>query len=797
MSERVGAVAIEQELRESYLDYAMSVIVARALPDVRDGLKPVQRRILFAMAQMGLWPDQNFRKCARIVGEVLGKYHPHGEAAVYDALVRMAQSFTMRYPLVHGQGNFGSLDGDGAAAMRYTEARLAPIARELVSDLHDAVVPFAPNFDASLREPTVLPVRIPNLLVNGATGIAVGMATSIPPHNLAEVIDALVYLLARYEKVDSVSTQDLLRYIAGPDFPTGGILFAGDSDDSGQALLKAYASGRGKITVRARVDVEDGPRGPGSRLVVTELPYQVNKARLVERIAELVKSGRIEGIVDIRDESSREGIRIAIELARAADYRRVLLELFRQTPLQVTLSIILLALVDGEPRILSLKRLLVAYIEHRLTVLRKQSERELALAREREHLLAGLLIALSRLDEVIGIVRRSRTAELARAQLMQALRVSERQAEAILSMPLRRLAALERQLLEKEHEECLEVIARLSELLADPEKMRRALRDELLEVKRLYADERRTQVVQEAPGEEFLTSADLLSDEKSLLGIDREGFLCRLSKPGRGRRTRSFTFLTTASLRAEVIAWAADGVAARFQVHLLPEAGASGKVPRAQGDGATIRVRAVSVLEGEDKEAPALLATAAGAVKRVSPAGISRRPVLVLRLAEGDVLAGAVLAADDDFVLLATSKGRGILFRAGEVRVSSLGTGTVAGMKVEPGDELVAVCRREGEHLLLLTASGFLKKIPWDRIQAQRRGGSGVLLMSTSAATGPVVAALGVVAGENVAVVSDRGTHVSIRSAEIPCGARAGRGRQLLQPEAGERFVRMVRNPAL
>ncbi|MFN2277458.1 MAG: DNA topoisomerase (ATP-hydrolyzing) subunit A, partial [Candidatus Promineifilaceae bacterium] len=492
----VKQVNIDEEMRESYLSYAMSVIVSRALPDVRDGLKPVQRRILYAMYDMGLRPNGPYRKSARVVGEVLGKYHPHGDQSVYDAMVRMAQDFSMRYTLVDGQGNFGSIDGDAAAAMRYTEARMDQMGRDLLADIERSTVNFSTNFDDSLKEPDVLPSIIPNLLVNGSSGIAVGMATSIPPHNLGEVIDALVYLLDKWRWIDNVNVSDLMQFIKGPDFPTGGLVFRYRElkDKEVDALANAYATGRGRVTVRAKAHVEQMERNK-SRIVITELPYQINKTNLLGRIADLHRDGRIEGLTDLRDESDRNGMRIILETTRTVKPEEVLADLFRLTPMQTTFSISLLALVNGEPRVLTLKQSLRLYIEHRLEVVRRRSEHDLEQARSRAHILEGLLVAIDNLDEVIDTIRRSRTVETARNNLMSKFKLSEIQAQAILDMQLRRLAGLERKKLQDEYKEKQREIKYLERLLSDEKQMRDVVKEELLEVRKNYADVRRTQIV--------------------------------------------------------------------------------------------------------------------------------------------------------------------------------------------------------------------------------------------------------------------------------------------------------------
>ena len=486
-------VPIDQEMRSAYLDYAMSVIVARALPDARDGLKPVHRRILYAMHDMGLRADTPWKKSARIVGEVLGKYHPHGDAAVYESMVRLAQEFNTRYALVDGQGNFGSMDGDSAAAMRYTEARMTPVGQELLVDLERDTVDFRENFDGSLTEPAVLPAAFPNLLVNGASGIAVGMSTRIPPHNLAEVIDALVHMLEHEAGPENIPLAELMRFIKGPDFPTGGIVFRRNADqqDEEDPLVAAYATGRGKITVRARVHVEDMGRGK-TRIIVSELPWQTNKSLLTGRIANLVRNGKLEGLADLRDESDRQGLRLVIELQRGADPHEVLAELYRLTPLQETFSIIMLALVDGEPHVLSLRQALNVYLQHRQEIVRRRSEHELGRARARAHILEGLLRALDRLDETIEIIRRSRTTVSARNNLCNKLKISEQQARAILDMQLRQLAALERRKLREELRELLKRIEWLETLLGSEQQIRAVIAEELREIRQTWQDPRRT-----------------------------------------------------------------------------------------------------------------------------------------------------------------------------------------------------------------------------------------------------------------------------------------------------------------
>ena len=530
----VREIDIDSEMRGAYLDYAMSVIVARALPDVRDGLKPVHRRILYAMHSMGLRHDKAHRKSARIVGEVLGKFHPHGDTAVYDAMVRMAQDFSMRYPLVDGQGNFGSIDGDSAAAMRYTEARLTDIAEEMLADLDKETVDFGPNFDETLTEPLVLPAALPNLLLNGASGIAVGMATNIPPHNLNEVIDALTFIIDHYHAVDEITLEHLMYFIKGPDFPTGGLVYRYREGKNGHEdiIAQAYAGGRGRLLVQAKVHIEAMSRNR-NRLVVTELPYQTNKTRLIERIANLVRDGRLEGLTDLRDESDRQGMRIIIELTRNVEPDDILKALYKLTPMQQTFGIINLALVDGQPRLLSLKRMLLLYLDHRQEIIRRRSEYELARARDRAHIVEGLLIALAHLDDVIATIRRSPDTDTARGRLMRKFKLSELQAQAILDMQLKRLSKLEREKLQAEHKALLERIRYLEDLLAHPEKILGVIKQDLLTLKEKYGDSRRSQIVDRQGV--ALTASEFLSDEEVLVMLTKKGKFFRQSLAGRRR----------------------------------------------------------------------------------------------------------------------------------------------------------------------------------------------------------------------------------------------------------------------
>ena len=521
----VRKIDIDQEMQHSYLDYAMSVIVSRALPDARDGLKPVQRRILYAMFDMGLRPTTGFKKSARIVGEVLGKYHPHGDTAVYEAMARMAQDFSMRYELVSGQGNFGSVDGDPPAAMRYTEATLLPMAIEMLSQIDRNTVDFTDNFDGTLQEPLVLPSALPNLLLNGANGIAVGMATNIPPHNLIELIDAMDFILERWDKLEDVTISDLMQFVQGPDFPTGGIIL---QESETNDLLTAYATGKGKIMVRGRVQLEEMGRGK-ERIIITELPYMTNKAALIERIADLVRDGKIEGIVDLRDESNRLGIRIVIELSKSAVTNDVLRDLYKQTPLQVTFGINMLALVNGEPHLLSLKQSLKIYLEHRIEVVRRRAEFDLEKARQRAHILEGLRIAIANLDEIIDIIRKAQDTDQARERLKKRFKLSDVQATSILDMPLKRLSTLERKKIDTEYKEVMDTIKQLEFLLSSPKKIRQVVEAELTELRGKYGDRRRTQIISLGEGvsvKTVLTDKAVMPAQNVWIGVTTENYDC-------------------------------------------------------------------------------------------------------------------------------------------------------------------------------------------------------------------------------------------------------------------------------
>jgi DNA gyrase subunit A len=735
----VRKIDIDQEMQQAYLDYAMSVIVSRALPDARDGLKPVQRRILYAMYDMGIRTDSPYRKSARIVGEVLGKYHPHGDQSVYDSMARMAQDFSMRTLLVDGQGNFGSVDGDPPAAMRYTEARLAAPALDLLADIGKNTVDYTDNFDGTLTEPTVLPAAIPNLLVNGATGIAVGMATNIPPHNLGEIADACVYMLEKWEKLDDVNVEDLMEFVEGPDFPTGGIIIEQKGEEGIEA---AYGKGRGRVTIQANAHIEEMERGK-SRIIVTELPYQVNKSSLIERIAELVRDGQLEGITDLRDESDRQGLRIVIELTKNVEPEKVLAALYKRTPMQSTFSINLLALVDNEPRLLNLKQALRVYLDHRLTVIKRRTEFDLQKARARAHILEGLMVALKHLDEIITLIKGSPDVETARARLMKRYKLSELQANAILEMQLRRLAALERKKIEIEHKETLAFIKELEALLRSPKKMRALAAEELLKVKIAYGDRRRTQIVsmkgrkaKKAP----LTAAELVREQVIWIGMTADGTLARTrdDKPPRLSGSEAPRLLVKANATDTIYLVCERGLAAAVAVHTLPETEklADGNPFNKQSPLQAEEIPVVAFsLPARKSELPAettlLTVTRGGMIKKSLVSELPGPSAQTFRLAnvnDGDSLGWAVLTDGSKEVLLATALGMAIRFSEADVRPMGLAAAGVNSIKLDVGDEVIGMQVLPGMgELFLIASDGKGKRVEVKDFPTQGRYGKGVI----------------------------------------------------------------------
>jgi len=735
----VHKVDIDHEMQQSYLDYAMSVIVARAIPDARDGLKPVQRRILYAMNDMGLRAEGSFKKSARIVGEVLGKYHPHGDVAVYEAMARLAQDFSVRYMLVEGQGNFGSVDGDPPAAMRYTEARLSPFATQILKDIDRATVDFTRNFDDSLDEPLVLPSAAPNMLVNGATGIAVGMATNIPPHNLGEVVDASVFLLKNWDRMDDIPIDELMNFVQGPDFPTGGIIL---QENENNELFQAYATGRGRITVRGRVRKEDMDRGR-SRLIITEIPYMTNKSSLIERIAELVRGGQLEGISDLRDESDRHGMRIVIELNKAAEAEQTLLALYKHTPLQSTFGINMLALVGGEPRTLSLKQSLRVYLEHRIEVVRRRAEFDLDRARRRAHILEGLRTAIANLDEIIALIRAAPDVETARTRLIRRFKFSDVQAQAVLEMPLRRLAALERKKIEEEYKGLVQLIKDLESLLQSPKKMRETIAAELLEVKEQYGDRRRTQVVTLREGEsarELLMATDLTPSQLVWVGVTAGGQIGRmageeLTLPSGEAAPR---LLIRADTHHTIYMVNETGRAASLMVETIPEV---------ESFASGVNLEKVSPLDHNEKLAGVftlppgragfedrfvLTVTRAGLVKKTALSelpGPSAQAFTLVKVNPDDVLSAAHLAAAGDGVLLVSAAGMAIRFAGQDVRPMGLVAAGVNGIKLKSGDVVVAsgIAGAAAIEVLLLASDGKGWRIPLSEFPQQSRYGQGII----------------------------------------------------------------------
>ena len=807
MPQRVVPVDIVEEMRSAYLDYAMSVIVSRALPDVRDGLKPVQRRILYVMYQMGLTHNKPYRKSARIVGETLGKYHPHGDQAVYEALVRLAQYFTMRYPLVDGQGNFGSIDGDEPAAMRYTEARLTPIAEEMLEDLDKETVDFVPNFDDSLQEPTVLPGKFPNLLANGSAGIAVGMATNIPPHNLRELAAAFDYLLRHYDRAADVALEELMRFLPGPDFPTGGVIVGTEG------IRQAYSTGKGRLVLRGVAHIEEG-RGGRQHIVITEIPYQVNKAALITRIADLARQGRIDGIADLRDESDREGIRVVVEVKRGFPARKVLNQLYKYTPLQTTFGVQMLVLVAGVPRLVSLKRAMLLFIEHRREVIRRRSEYLLAKARDRAHILEGLLKALAHLDEVIQTIRRSRTAETARKNLMKRFGFTERQAQAILEMPLRRLAALERKKLEEEYKEVTAQIRELEDLLAHPAKILEVIRKEIKDLAQRYGDDRRTRILAEA--KEDFDEEDLIPNEPVLVILTRKGYIKRVPvdhfrAQGRGGKgVRGHTVKTDDEVALVLSARALDtalfftdrGKVYAERVYRIPEAGRTGRglpVVNVVALQPEERVTAVVAVPDFDQGRYLFFATHKGKVKRTALrefASVRSTGLVAVVLQEGDALGWVRLTSGQDEVLLVTAQGQALRIREEEVRPLGRHASGVQGIRLREGDEVVAMDVVEpGGELLVVTAHGYGKRVPLEEYPVKGRATLGVQTINPRSlkTTGPVVAARVVQAQDEIVLVTSHGQAIRLRVKDIPRMGRTARGARLITLAQGDQVAAVAR----
>ncbi len=803
----VRQVDIDDQMRDAYLDYAMSVIVARALPDARDGLKPVHRRILYAMHEMGIRSNTRYRKSARIVGEVLGKFHPHGDASVYDAMARMAQDFSMRYLLVDGQGNFGSVDGDPPAAMRYTEARLGSMAEELLVDIEKDTVDFVDNFDGSLQEPTAMPARLPNLLLNGASGIAVGMATNIPPHNLGELVDAIRHMVDNYEQLDEVTIDDLMQFIPGPDFPTGGLII-------GVAGIKqAYSTGKGRIVMRALAHIEEIGKSR-HRIVITEIPYQVNKSSLIERIAELVRGGRLSKISDLRDESDRRGLSIVVELKRGAQPKKVLNQLFKYTQLQTTFGVQLLALVDGEPRLLSLKRLLQLYIEHRRIVITRRTEHDLKKARAREHILDGLLIALANIDEVIITIRKSRDVKVAKKRLMGRFKLTENQAQAILDMQLRRLAALERKNIETEHKQIVKLIRDLEDLLARPKKILQLIKKDLGELVERFGDPRRTRIAPDA-SEEF-SDEDLIPDEAVLVSITQRSYVKRVAAKTYRRQGRGGRGVTGHSMRGE------DEVMMLFPSRSLDTVlffSDRGKVysekayqiPDASRTARGIPIVNILALSPEELITAAVavpdfsaanyctMATRNGKIKRVElPKFAAVRPsgLIAISLEEGDVLGWVRLTSGDDEIIIVTEQGQALRFHEEKVRSMGRPAAGVRGIKLHAGDYVTSmdVVDPDGD-LLVVTQNGYGKRTPLREYPVKGRATGGVVTLSRSKRdfTGPIAAARVVSEEDDLTIISSGGIVIRTIMKQVKQAGRATMGVRVINLKEGEIVASVAR----
>ena len=827
-------INIEDEMRRSYLDYAMSVIIGRALPDVRDGLKPVHRRVLWAMHELGNTHNKPYKKSARIVGDVIGKYHPHGDTAVYDTIVRLAQDFSMRYPLIDGQGNFGSVDGDAAAAMRYTEIRMARVANVMLADLEKETVDFQPNYDESLSEPKVMPTRIPNLLINGSDGIAVGMATKIPPHNLTEIVDATITLL---NKPDT-SPEALLKIVTGPDFPTGGFIYGGEE------LKKSYLTGRGIIQMRARAGIDRIGRGTQERdaIVITEIPFQVNKARLIERIAELINEKKLDGVSDLRDESDRTGMRIVVELKRDAVPQIVLNKLYKLTPMQSSFGVINLAIVNGQPRVLPLKQMLECFIDFRREVVRRRTEYELRKAKARAHILEGLTKAIDTLDYIVTLIRNSRAVDEARQWLtghnmttmgevktwkgvpsdaplktylaglqktMERLGFSEIQAQAILDLQLRRLSALERQKITEEYEGIIKHIAELEEILANESSLRRVIGNELEEVKKEFGDKRRTEIVDE--GVEF-SIEDLIADEDVAITVTNSGYIKRTpittyQRQGRGGKGRFgaaakgsdfVEHLFIASTHAYIMIFTDDGMVYKLKVHEVPDAAASARgkavvnlinIPSDRKLAGVLPVRDFAVGRY------VVMVTRKGVIKKTSLAdfqNIRTNGIIAINVDEGDELLDVVLTDGTKRIFIATHNGLAIRFDEKNVRPMGRATRGVRGIDLRPDDYVVSVCpvsADDTEKMLSVSEKGYGKQTPITTYRLQARGGKGVINMKTTEKTGRVVAVFPVDAESEIMIITQQAKLIRLEADHIRKTGRSAQGVRLIKIDEGDKVT--------
>lgn len=798
---KIEVINIEDEVKRSYINYAMSVIVSRALPDVRDGLKPAHRRILYAMLEMGFTPDKPYKKSARIVGEVLGKYHPHGDGVVYDTMVRLVQDFASRYPLIDGHGNFGSMDGDSAAAMRYTEARLAPLAMELLADLDKQTVDMGPNFDDSLEQPLVLPARFPNLLANGTAGIAVGMASNIPPHNLGELIDAVHALIEN----PNITVAELMAYVKGPDFPTGGLILGREG------FTSAYETGRGSVRIRSRTRIEKMSNGK-HRIVVNEVPYQVNKAKLIECIAELVRDKKVEGITDLRDESDRDGVRVVIELKRETNPTVVLNQLYKHSQLEISFGINMLALVGGQPRTLNLKQMLEYYLEHQQDVYTRRTKFELAKAEERAHILEGLRIALDNIDAIIALIRASRTDDEAKQGLMREFALSEKQAQAILDMRLRRLTGLERDKVEDEYREIIKTIARLNAILNNKKLLLAMIKKEIGTIKEEHADARRSEIV---AGVNEPAAEDLIAEEDVVITLTHHGSIKRLpldtyrnqrrggrGVTGMGTREEDFVeslFITTT--HHSLYFFTNKGRVYRLKVHEIPEASRQAKglaVINLISLEAEEKVNAVIPIRNEaDDNAYLFMATKNGMVKKTSLseyANIRANGLIGISLREGDELIGVRLTDGNSDVVLGTRLGLAIRFDEQDVRPLGRATQGVKGIDLGEGDFCIAMdIVRSGVDLLAITEHGYGKRTEIGEYRQQSRGGKGIQSIKSSQRNGHVVCLRAVSTEDELMVISEQGIIIRTDVKSIPVLGRTTQGVKIIRLDEGDKVVAIAR----
>ncbi len=791
---RILTVDIGEELKTSYLDYAMSVIVGRALPDVRDGLKPVHRRILYAMYEIGNTHNKPYKKSARVVGDVIGKYHPHGDAPVYDALVRMAQDFSMRYPLVDGHGNFGSIDGDAPAAMRYTEVRMTRIAEEMLEDIEKETVEFVPNYDGSLVEPSLLPSRIPQLLLNGASGIAVGMATNIPPHNLKEIVDALVFLIDNPKGKDS----EIFNIIKGPDLPTGGFIVGRKN------IIEAYKTGRGSILIRGRASVEK-LKGEREAIVITEIPYQVNKAKMLERIAELVKEEKLTGISDIRDESDRDGLRVAIELKKGTDPKIILNQLFKHTQLQINYGIILLALINNQPKVMPLREMLQHFIDFRKEIVFKRTKFDLKKAEEKAHILEGLKIAVEAIDEIISLIRASKSPQEAKEKLITKFKLSEIQAQAILDMKLQRLTKLEREKIIEEYKQTIELIKELKKILGDEREILKIIKKELLEIKEKYGDERRTEIIEEA---EDFSVEDLIQEEDMVVTISHQGYIKRnplslYRAQGRGGKgmigmsvkTEDFAEdVFIASTHDYILFFTNKGKAYWLKVHEIPQAGRATK-------GKPI-VNLISIEEGEkvtaylpvrnfEEKKNIFMVTKKGVVKKVELKAFSnprKTGIIAITFEEGDKLEGVSITDENSKIVLFTAKGMTIAFKEEAVRTMGRTAKGIRGIKLKEGDYVVGLTKIvPGTEILAVSEKGFGKRTRSSDFRIQSRGGKGIKGMKITEKTGNVVKVLSVKEDDEIIIMTTSGRVLRTKVKEIPLQRRSTQGVRVMKVSQEEK----------